>query len=274
MSPSHGMEVGGEGSVGAVRPDAGQRRSRVHLRPPSLALTLASTDMPGTKRSAETIRIVNDDLHRDALHDLGEVARGVVGRQQREHGARGRRECQHMSAQCMPREGVDGDFRLLPDGHVSQLRFLVVGDDPYVRQGREGRDLTAHAHQLPGFDLALSDHAVLSRRDGGVPDIELGRIECCALRGDRRPRSARFALQGPRAGARRRAPGRGFASAAPRVAHGWWPAFRSPRWKRIRSRAVGAALQGRGHSVRKTRWWTLLPHVPPRHSRAAAHAAP
>src|ERR1700722_3855179 len=86
-----------------------------------------------------------------------------------------------MSAQGMSGEGVDGDFSFLPHGHVSELCFLEVGDDPYIRQGRKGRDLAAHPHQLPGFDLALTDHTVLGCRDRAVSDIELGRLECRAL---------------------------------------------------------------------------------------------
>ena len=40
--------------------------------------------------------------------------------------------------------------------------------------------------ELPGFDLTLADHPVLGRRDPGIGEIELGRIECGALRADGR----------------------------------------------------------------------------------------
>src|SRR5579863_9109420 len=123
------------------------------------------------------------------------------------------------------------------------------------------------------YDLAFwhPDH-----QHAGPPIALMCRAIELALRVARRPppRFARFAPRGPRAGARQRAPGRGSASVAPRVAHGWQTAFRWPRWKTIRSQEGGAALPGHGRSVRKTRWRRLLPHVPPRHSRAAANAAP
>ena len=110
----------------------------------------------------------------------------LSGGNKREFGSRCRRECQHVSTKRMSGKGIDGNFRLLPDGHMGQLRFLVVGNHPDVRQRGECRDLTAHTHQLSGLDLALTDHPVLSRSDGGVPEIDVGGIECGALRGDRR----------------------------------------------------------------------------------------
>src|SRR5277367_6883291 len=95
-----------------------------------------------------------------------------------------------MSVQCMSRKGIDRDFRLLSDRHMGQLRFLVVCNHPDVGQGDEARDLSAYAYQLSGFDLTLSDHAVLGRCDGRVADVDPCGIECSTLRSD-----GRLALQ-------------------------------------------------------------------------------
>jgi len=84
------------------------------------------------------------------------------------------------------RKGIDGDLRRLPDGHAGQLRFLIVRNDPHLRQRREGRDLASHTHQLSRFDLTLSDDPVLGRGDRGVAEIDSRCIECGALRGDGR----------------------------------------------------------------------------------------
>ena len=97
-------------------------------------------------------------------------------------GANGRQ----MSAQGMSRKRIDGDLRLLPDAHVRELRFLVVRDDPDIRQGREGGDLASRSDQLPGLHLAPPQHPVLRRRDGGVAEVELSGVERRALGGDRR----------------------------------------------------------------------------------------
>src|SRR5271167_2035044 len=89
-----------------------------------------------------------------------------------------------MSVQGVPWERVDRDFRLLPDSHMGQLRFLVVCNHPNVGQGRESRDLTAYSHELSRFDLTLSDHTVLSRCDRGVAKVDPRGIERGSLRGD------------------------------------------------------------------------------------------
>ena len=66
--------------------------------------------MPGRSTTASGLLGVEDDLHRDALHDLGEVAGGVVGRQQREFLTAGRREAVDAAAEELAREGVDLDL--------------------------------------------------------------------------------------------------------------------------------------------------------------------
>ena len=86
-SPSHGMEVGGEGSVGAVNPEPGVGAVGVHRRRPFSGVDFRFHRHAGHQAIGKTVRIVDDDLHRDALHDLGKVARCIVGRQQRELGA-------------------------------------------------------------------------------------------------------------------------------------------------------------------------------------------
>src|SRR5271163_4255499 len=91
-----------------------------------------------------------------------------------------------MSVQGVPWKRVDRDFRLLSDSHMCQLRFLIVGNDPNVGQGRESRDLTAYAHQLSWFYLTLPDHTVLSRCDRGVAEVDPRGIECGSLCGDGR----------------------------------------------------------------------------------------
>ena len=74
-----------------------------------LVSIVASTDMPARSRPASGSARSSADLHRDALHDLGEVAGRIVGRQQRELEAAGRRQAVDMAAgrvrpeSCRPR---------------------------------------------------------------------------------------------------------------------------------------------------------------------------
>ena len=221
--------------------------------------------MPGSSRSASPSASSIGDLHRDALHDLGEIAGRIVGRQQRELGARGGRERQHMAAQDMSRKSVDGDLRLLPDRHVGELRFLVVGDDPDLRQGREGGDLAARRRPTgPGLTWRCPSTPSCGRRDGRVAEIDLGGIERRALRGDRGFALRDLAPPAPPAGARRHAPARGSAAELrARAGRARWPASRRPRSRttrspsrrrcRARSRSFCRPGRGRGRHGRPRR---------------------
>src|SRR5262252_5309558 len=73
--------------------------------------------------------LVEHDLHWHALHDLGEVAGGIVGRQQRELPPAGRGQALDMAADRQAREGVDLDGDGLARPHRGELRLLVVGHD-------------------------------------------------------------------------------------------------------------------------------------------------
>src|SRR5581483_11773973 len=64
---------------------------------------------------------VERDLHGNALHDLGEVAGGVVGRQQREFLAARGREAVDMAVHEAAGEHVDGDVDPLAFMHVCEL---------------------------------------------------------------------------------------------------------------------------------------------------------
>ena len=94
-SPSHGMEVGGETLAGAMMP-AGSRRgvlARERSFPLAIHRVNARHDRHARHQSvAQAVRIVDHDLDRYALHDLGEVPGRIVGRQQGELGTRGRRK--------------------------------------------------------------------------------------------------------------------------------------------------------------------------------------
>src|SRR5580700_7855482 len=69
---------------------------------------------------------------------------------------------------------IHGNSCRLPNRHVGELRLLIVGNYPYVRQGSQRRDLASDAHQLAGLDLALSDYTVLRCGDRRVLQVESG----------------------------------------------------------------------------------------------------
>src|ERR1700692_4165416 len=80
----------------------------------------------GAKAVAETVRVVDDNLHGDTLPHLGEISGGVVGRQERELRAGARSKREHVAAQTVARERIHGDLGRLAYIHVRQLGLLVI----------------------------------------------------------------------------------------------------------------------------------------------------
>src|SRR5262245_8132176 len=95
------------------------------------ALSSARLDRGGGAHARPQLELrarVQPDQHRHALHDLGEVAGGVVRRQQRE--ARARATCQAVDvARQLLIIGVDVHARALAGPHLGDLVLLEVGDD-------------------------------------------------------------------------------------------------------------------------------------------------
>ena len=120
--------------------------------------------MPGRSSMRGFVAGIERDPHRDALHHLGEIAGGVVRRQQREFLAAGGRDAVDMAMHDLAREHVDLDIDGLAFVHVGELGFLVVRH----HIGAIGRH---HRHQLrPGLHIladaqrAVADDAVDRRR--------------------------------------------------------------------------------------------------------------
>src|SRR6195952_373216 len=103
---------------------------------------------PGPRRHArqqplqQRLALVERNPHRDALHHLGKIAGGVVGRKQRELRAAGRRNALDLAAQRLVRKGIDGDLDRLTGFYPRQLSLLVIGDHVHIRK-RHDVDQTA-----------------------------------------------------------------------------------------------------------------------------------
>src|ERR1700684_2793924 len=85
--------------------------------------------------------IVEHDLYRHALHDLGEIAGRVVGRQQCEFETACRREAVDMALEHGAPEAVDLDFDRLTVADMRELGFLEI------RHHIDGVERN-HRHQL------------------------------------------------------------------------------------------------------------------------------
>src|SRR6266567_186516 len=107
-------------------------------------------------RAQRTLRrrlAADADSHGHALNDFGEIARGVIGRQQRELGSGRRAHALNAAPHVHTRTSVDLDIDWLADAQGGELRFLEVGRDvhPGVRDDRQQR-LTG-LHELPTLGL-------------------------------------------------------------------------------------------------------------------------
>src|SRR5258706_10178991 len=83
----------------------------------------------GAQIAGERAAGIENDLDRNTLHDLGEVARGIIRRQESEFLPARRRDAVHMAAHHGARERIDLDLDGLSGSDIGELGLLVIGDD-------------------------------------------------------------------------------------------------------------------------------------------------
>ena len=166
--------------------DAGLRRARLDGRDYRHA-------RPQLDRSVAAA--VERDPDRDALHHLGEIAGGVVRRQQREFLAAGGRDAVDMAVHDLAREHVDRDRDRLALMHVGELGLLVVRHHIGASGRHHRHQLRAGLHELADAQRAVADHAVDRRRDRRVAEIEFGLVLQRLRAGERRARLNDFGFQ-------------------------------------------------------------------------------
>ena len=116
--------------------------------------------------------VVEHDFYRHALHDLGEIAGGIVGRQQREFETAGRRQAVDMAPEFCAVEAVDGDFNGLAVAHMRELGFLEIRDDIDRIQRHHRHQLRSGLHELADAQRTRSDGAVNRRGDLRVGQVQ------------------------------------------------------------------------------------------------------
>ena len=103
------------------------------------------------------------DAHRDALHDLGEIAGGIFRRQQREQRARGGRQRRHRALEFVAVDGIDREFHFLAGNQLAKLCLLEIGDQIDLVERHDHRELLAGRNQVAELDRPIADHAVIGR---------------------------------------------------------------------------------------------------------------
>ena len=114
------------------------------------------------------------DAHRQPLHDLGEVAGGVVRRQQREYRARGRRDAVDHAGEFAEAVGIDLDRHRLAGTDALQLGFFIVGVDEDLVERHQIAEPLAGLDHVADIDETVGERAVDRRAHEGEVEIALG----------------------------------------------------------------------------------------------------
>ena len=91
------------------------------------------------------------DANRHALHDLGEIARGVFGRQHREDRTGGRSDGGHRAFERLITIGVHMDRNLGAGHQIGDLRLLEIGLDVELVCRNESREPLAGGNEVTGL---------------------------------------------------------------------------------------------------------------------------
>ena len=114
------------------------------------------------------------DADRQPLHDLGEIAGGVVRRQQREHRARRGRNAVDDASELAMAVGVDRDRHGLAGTDALELGLLEIGVDEDLVERHHIAEPLAGLDEVAGIDEAVGEGAVDRRAHRGEVEIALG----------------------------------------------------------------------------------------------------
>ena len=138
--------------------------------------TFATTDSPRTQLPTRLSLVVQDYPNGDSLHDLGEVSRGVFGRQYTELSSRRWRDTDHLAAELPARDGIDFDHYGRSGVYPRQLALLVIGIDPQAARWNEGKELRTGRGVSPDLCTAVSNPAIDWRAQLSVAEIKPGEL--------------------------------------------------------------------------------------------------
>src|ERR1700682_6258596 len=123
----------------------------------------------------QRLALVELDPDRDALDHLGEIAGGVVGRQQRELRSTGWRNSLDAAMQLLVREGVDCDVDGLTWLNSRELRLLVVGVHVHTWQRHDIDEIASDVDVVTRLNLPFANDAIERCEELGVTKPEPGR---------------------------------------------------------------------------------------------------
>ena len=138
--------------------------------------TLGSTDIPGPQHVLFGFSRIENDLHRNTLHNFHIIAGGVFRRQQAEQRAAGPGNAFHL-AFIFFAVGVDRNGDALSRPHFAQLVLFEIGRDPDVVKVDDLHQLLPDGNVLPDFHGAIADDSIHRRDNLCVLQIQLRLIQ-------------------------------------------------------------------------------------------------
>ena len=139
--------------------------------------TVAVTESPGRSFLAE-LAVVECDLDRNSLNNLGVITGGIVGRQQRKLRSARRSDFDHFAVYDLPWILVNPDLRRVAYPDIRELRFFVVCLYP-ARAIDKGNDFGAGRDQLPWPDLPFAHAAIRRCKNFRITKVHLRGDQSC-----------------------------------------------------------------------------------------------
>jgi hypothetical protein len=136
--------------------------------------TVGVTDIPGRNRCSGSWPGVEHDLHGHALHDLHEVAGGVLGRQQAEARSGRGGNAVDLAVELLAAVGIDVHLHPLADAHVLELRLLEVRVIQTCSSGMSVISGWPGLNDLAGLDRLAAHDALDRRLQRGVFEVQFG----------------------------------------------------------------------------------------------------
>src|SRR6202050_2334125 len=119
---------------------------------------------------------IEDDLHRNALHDFYIGAGIILGRQQAETGTAGAGDAINL-AFVASSVGIHVHGYRLAYSHVTQLGLLVISGNPNIVERNDLHQFLARNDVLADFDGAIADYPCHWSHNFGVLQIQLSLLE-------------------------------------------------------------------------------------------------
>src|SRR5690606_12084405 len=132
---------------------------------------------PRSHQLAERVIIGDRDLDRYPLHHLGEIAGGIVRRQQAELGTGSREQAVDVALYRLVIKGIKLQGHRLASAHALYLGFLEVGLHPQVTGRHDRQQVIAGLHVLADAHAALANPAGYRSVYPGTGQIDLGALD-------------------------------------------------------------------------------------------------